>query len=310
MRAASLLRFVPLALLVHCGSKQDLVIGEILEAAAGRASAPGGNAGEARGGAGGSAPLGTGASSAKGGADASQAGMAGAAEACTPGDTAPLGSLVHRYAFDGSGVVASDSAGNADGAVVGTSLAGDGTVAMDGESRQYIDLPNGIVSSLSDLTVVTWMRWDGGAAYQRIFDFGVTSDGEGLGDAGRSYVAVMPATGFEDQAKPGLGAEIKAPGFPTVTLASAEAMQAREAQVALVLESGVRASLYLNGALLATQPTAITLADIEDVNNWIGQSQYEVNPAYRGAYWEFRIYDAPLTACQLGTLLVRGRESP
>jgi hypothetical protein len=154
------------------------------------------------------------------------------------------------------------------------------------------------------------MTWFGGAAYQRVFDFGIGDKGEGLGDSGQSYLAMMPTTGFENQAKPGLGAELKAPGFPTVRLGSVEDMTDRGAQVAFVFKSGVSAALYLNGNLLASQATAITLADIDDRNNWIGQSQYGINPFYEGSYEEFRIYNVALDACQLQTLVFRGLQSP
>jgi hypothetical protein len=237
--------------------------------------------------------------------------MAGSSdEDCNAGDEPPLGSLIHRYSFDGSGATASDAASAADGNIVGTTLDGSGLVTMDGNGRKYVDLPNGIVSGLTDLTVVTWMTWTGGAAYQRVFDFGISTQGEGLGDAGRSFLAVMPMTGFDDQMKPGLGGEVKAPGFPTVTLASTEEMEDRAAQVGFVFKSGVSASLYLDGNRLASEATSITLADIDDRNNWLGQSQFQNDPEFEGAYEEFRIYDVALSSCQLHTLLVRGPQTP
>jgi hypothetical protein len=163
---------------------------------------------------------------------------------------------------------------------------------------------------LTDVTVVTWMTWTGGAAYQRVFDFGISSSGEGLGNSGTRYLAVLPMTGFEDQAKPGLGAEVKAPGFPTIQLASTEDMEDRAAQVSFVFRGGVSAELYLDANLLASEATSITLADIDDRNNWLGQSQYQGDPFYQGSYEEFRIYGAALDACQLHTLLVRGPQTP
>jgi|GEM_PF-2559455 len=322
MRLAAFPRLLLPLLLVDCGSKGDLFIGErFVVSEGGAAGVAGSSAGaEPNGGAlpvagtGGGADVGG--SSDVGGSDsggsASAGAPAGGEQGCTDLDQPPPGSLVHRYSLDGTGAVAVDSVSGDDGQIVGTTLNGDGTVTMSGDSRQYIDLPNGIISSLTDITVVTWVTWDDGAAYQRIFDFGSSStgSGEGLGPTGRSYMAVIPKTGFEDQAKPGLGGEIKVPGFPTVTLASTETMKNRTAMVGFVFRGGVSASLYIEDRLLATQATAITPADINDVNNWIGQSQYQDNPFYQGGYQEFRIYDVALDACQLHTLLIRGRESP
>lgn len=301
-----------LLVLVDCGAKQDLVIGDVQPV--GNAGTPSGNAGTAGEATGGLATAGTPSNVAGGGA----AGAAGETPVlggvggtdngeCTADELLlPAGALLHRYSFDGSGNLATDSVSGADGDLIGTTLDGSGSLTMDGKSRKYVDLPNGIVSSLSSLTVVTWVTWSGGAAYQRIFDFGINSTGEGLGDLGKSYIALMPSTGFEDQTKPGLGAEIKSPGFPTVTLASAENMEGRYAQVALVLESGVRASLYFDGTLLASEPTTLQLSDIDDRNDWIGQSQYQDNPFFHGTLEELRIYDAALTPCQIHTVLVRG----
>jgi hypothetical protein len=315
--AAFPLLLLPL-LLVDCGSRQDLFIGEsFLASNGGAAGGAGSSAGaEASGGtltmagSGGSADVGG--SSDWGGSGAGGSAGPGGEQGCTDFDQPPPGSLVHRYSFDGTGAVATDSISAADGQIIGTTLNGDGTVTMTGDSRQYIDLPNGIISALTDVTIVTWVTWDDGAAYQRIFDFGssTTATGEGLGSTGRSYLAVIPMTGFEDQAKPGLGGELKVPGFPTVTLASTENMKNRTAQVSFVFRGGVSASLYIEDRLLATQATAITPSDINDVNNWVGQSQYQDNPFYQGGYQELRIYNVALDTCQLHTLLVRGRESP
>ncbi len=229
-------------------------------------------------------------------------------ENCVDGDAPIADSLIHRYSFDGTGAVALDSVAGADGTIIGATLDGLGSVVMD--NAGYVDLPNGIVSALTDVTIVTWTNWVDGAAYGRVFDFGVNENGEGPGATGRNYLAVLPKTGFENQAKPGLGAELKVPGFPTVTLASTVNMKNRTAQVSLVIRGGISAALYLNGNRLVSKPTAITLADIDDRNNWIGQSQYGTNPAYDGGFQEFRIYDSALNTCQLQTLLVRGPESP
>lgn len=82
--------------------------------------------------------------------------------------------LSHRYRFDGSGAVASDTVGSADGQVINTSLTGDGVLHLaGGTTNQYVSLPAGIVSSLSNVTIEAWMTWHGGNPWQRLFDFGL-----------------------------------------------------------------------------------------------------------------------------------------
>jgi hypothetical protein len=306
LRVACLLLLGAAPLLAHCGSKQDLVIGELqLPSPAGAQAGTGATAGTEIGGAavgaagaGGLLTAGTGAESGQGGAT----GSAGEppVEDCVMGSAPPLGSLIHRYSFDGTGTAVVDSIGTANGELHDTELDGSGILSMDTKG-QFVELPDGIISSLTDFTVVTWTTWSGEAAWGRVFDFGNNTS---------NYVAVMSKTGFEMQAKPGLGAEIKVSGFPTVTLASVEDMKNRPGVVSFVFRGGVSASLYLRDTLLATETTAITLADIQDVNNWIGQSKYADNPVYLGNYEEFRIYNVALDGCQLDTLVFRGPQDP
>src|SRR5262249_13449579 len=81
--------------------------------------------------------------------------------------------LVHRYQFDGTGTVATDSVGGANGTLMNTQLNGSGGLTLaGGTSNQFVDLPNGIVSPLTNATFEVWVTWSGGAAWQRIFDFG------------------------------------------------------------------------------------------------------------------------------------------
>src|SRR5690606_35713692 len=42
---------------------------------------------------------------------------------------------------------------------------------LDGND-DYVQLPAAVVSGLTDATFITRFRWDGGGAWQRVFDFG------------------------------------------------------------------------------------------------------------------------------------------
>jgi hypothetical protein len=312
MRSTLLIATLPL-LLSTCGDEQDLIIGEIRGAAEPGAGSSAGSAGSTSMSGSGSGVSGEGGTTDGGQGGDAPGGSAGASTvACIAGQEPPAGSLIHRYTFDGTGAFADDSIGAADGAVIGgPMLNGSGTVALEGfPTRQHIDLPNGLVSSLEELTIVAWVTWTGGAGYQRIFDFGISDMGEVQGGSGTRYIAMMPTTGFEDGQAQGLGAQIKAPGFPTISLASTEDIDDRAAQVGFVFRSAVNAELYLDAALLDSEATEIALSDIDDRNNWLGQSQWSKDHNLQGSFHEFRIYDTALNACQLHTLLVRGPESP
>jgi hypothetical protein len=52
------------------------------------------------------------------------------------------------------------------------------------------------------------------------------------------------------------------------------------------------------------------LSDIEDVNDWLGQSQFQQDKSnFGGTYTEFRIYGQALSACALRATLTAGPDS-
>lgn len=325
MRAAGLITLALLPVLTDCGAKGDLIIGELQPIKAGSANVTptagvgsggnfldqtGGSSGAGTGGDGGTdATLG---GSAGSGSDAGAAGAAGDTSDCVDGDMPPTDSLIHRYSFDGTGTQVLDSVGTANGSVVGGAmLDGSGVLTLagerDGQPDQYVDLQNGLVSALSEVSIVVWTTWAGGAGYQRVFDFGISDLGEKQGNAGKSYLAVMPSTGFANGT--GLGSEIAAPGYPTLGLGSAEMMDDRAAVVGFTLRSGTDVALYLDGKLLLRSPTQLKLSDIKDVNDFVGQSQWSKDHCYHGSFSELRIYNVALSACQLRSIWSRGPDT-
>jgi len=325
-------------LLLHCGSKQDLVLGEVPRGgaagenvipSAGTAAEPGSGGVAAAGtSSAGSATEGgrnEGGTSGDGGASgaAAEGGAGGDSSTeptCVEGEEPPVGSLVHRYDFSGTGTVLQDLAGTADGAIMeGAKLDGSGVLSLPGrvndssgnqaQPDQYVDLPNGIVSQLSDVTFVVWTSWLGGAGFQRLFDFGDSTAGEGQGDRGRNYIAVLYGSNFANGDQ--LGSEIAAPSTPTLSLGSYfKLTKGQEFQVALSYQSKQRVALYAEAQELIASPVQRSLSELNDVNCWLGRSQWLKDHGYRGTYNEFRIYNVALNSCQLATLKARGPDLP
>jgi hypothetical protein len=305
-------------LLTYCGAKQDLLIGEVTPAVTTEggsnvvATAGVGGETSGTGGAQGGANSSAGSMAEAAGAD-SMAGAAGTPEDCTEGEEPPVDSLIHRYSFDGTGTAVVDSIGGAEGTVEGGALLdGSGILALagnrDGQPDQYVDLPNGLISGLSQVTIVAWTMWQGGAGYQRVFDFGISDLGEQQGGSGRSYLAMMPSTGFANGT--GLGGELAAPGLGTQQLPSNADIEDKDSVVGLAVRSAVSVELFLDGKSLIRIPTAVALSDIDDKNAWIGESQWSKDHCYHGTFQEFRIYSAALNACQLRTIIARGYDTP
>jgi hypothetical protein len=316
-----------------CGSASDLIIGQNAsevspEAGSGPSAGMGGTAGSGGDGAGSGGSAGPALAGDGGVAGDPGGGSAGVLD-CGPMDVAPAGALVHRYSFDGTGGVGTrvkDSVGTFDGTLtqslpaipadndcknnVGTTpaaeLDGNGQVVLDG-CRGYVDLPNGIVSSLTDVTVVVWATWaPGGAAYARYFDFGVgTGENDTTTAQGSTFLTVMTAGNVPSQL------QLAARSAPTAAedqlLTQTDVNDNTEHQIAAVFASNRYAELYRDGTRLQ-QRIAISwpLSNIKDVNDWIGRSQWPNDHPFGGSFNEFRIYDQALSQCAIRALYTAG----
>jgi hypothetical protein len=162
-------------------------------------------------------------------------------------------------------------------------------VRLDG-SDEYVSLPTGIVSGLSDYTISAWVDPASDDTWARIFDFGrgtsvnmfLTVNGGGSG------LRFGITTG-------GNGAEQDLTGGGQLPLGT-------WSHVAVTL-SGTTGTLYLNGTAVATsanmtlKPSSLGNTD----QNWIGRSQYP-DPFLNGAVDDFHIYDHALSAAEVAAL--------
>jgi hypothetical protein len=231
---------------------------------------------------------------------------AGAGRDGVSADAATGSHLIHRYSFSGEGTRVVDSVGGADGVLMaGATLDGAGHAALDGLD-DYVDLPNGLVSSLHDATLLTWLSWNGGACWQRVFDFGSTDMGEDrVGNATTSIFATPlrctgagPATLFETTTA-NLGSVDSDTPFPVL----------QNRPIAVVFDvTGGELRLYAAGSLLGTG-TVAPLSLLSDVNDWLGRSQWIQDQHLRGTYDEFRIYDSALSSAELAAVEKAGPDA-
>jgi hypothetical protein len=215
--------------------------------------------------------------------------------------------LAHRYAFDGTGSIAFDSRGGADGAIAGEGalLDGSGVVALAGRDIEgYVDLPNGILSSLESTTLEVWLTFFGGDSWERIFDFGDNSGGvEGeRGRGGLSYLFMTPR--LPDAARPFVRVAYKQAGEDEVQLDATRGVPTGAlTHVAVTFDHATtQLSLYLDGELANEKVFQdIVLSEINDVNNWLGRSQYIADRSLSATIEEFRIYSVALTPSEIRT---------
>ncbi len=296
------------------------------DASGGTAGASGGSGGATGGTAGASGgTMGSGGST--GGAGGS-GGTGGVLCASSPTDCEALrDALLHRYRFDGTGPTVTDSVGDADGVVLGGALLmGQGELDLAGEGQgEYVDLPNGIISELEDATIETWVIWHGGEPFQRVFDFGdamrytcvmggMSAPEDEPGVCGRTYLNLMPSSGtaWTDGVRASF---LNQPGVhpdDRLTLDGSTVETQVELHLALVVDdSGNQWRLYLDGALEDSAAFLDHLSDLNDLNNWLGRSQFadDQDRSFDGVYLEFRIYGAALTTSEIQTSFTEGPDA-
>src|SRR5690606_33532111 len=150
--------------------------------------------------------------------------------------------IIHRYSFEGSGSEVSDSIGDQPGTIENGGTMSDGVVTLDG-SNQYVSLPAGMISSLTNATFEVWFTWNGGSDYQRIMDFGDTTGSPAQGYS-YLYLAASKLNGG-----PGSGFSLAGNAAEVATDAPDVLSTGVEYHVVLVAdEDGAAFNLYINSA--------------------------------------------------------------
>ena len=216
--------------------------------------------------------------------------------------------LAHRYSFEGSPgtSLVVDSVGTANGSLLGGgAFTGDGKLNLLG-ANGYVDLPNGIISSLSNATFEAWLTWNGGNQWQRIFDFGSNSGGENGQGTGLTYLLLTPRSGGNFMhfgiTTNSAGSELSADALQM--LPTGQRVHVAVSYDFLAGTSG----LFLNGQRIATGAALVPLNQINDVNVWLGKSQWN-DPYFNGQFDEFRIYNGALSDQQLAASYAAGADA-
>ena len=241
-----------------------------------------------------------------------------------PGDSiAPLSALpVHQYSFrepatsDATDLAFVDSMGGANGVVrgAGAQFTGSKLVLPGGSSatQAYGDLPNGLLSENSlnnfgsgQFSFEGWVRVTGNRSWSRIFDFGSTSAGEltGPGGAGDGldyffYSAQIGGTVTAHQLElrnedPPGGGDIATVVVPSVGL---------NTDLHLVVtwdEQSGEIRAYENGQEVAAMLADDPMSDVNDVNVWLGRSNWTGDQNMQGEFDEVRLYDRVLAPAEV-----------
>ncbi len=174
---------------------------------------------------------------------------------------------------------------------VGQSLVFDGT-------NNFVQLPDGVATSAA-FSFAAWVYWDGGANWQRIFDF----NPELLGANSTRYLFLTPSNGS------GIRFAIRNGGSEQTLTSAAPLAVGQWQHVAVTLSGGV-ARMYLNGVQAASAAISIAPSQFAPKYNYLGKSTFPADPLFRGRLDDVRIADYAFTASQIATMAAATNSSP
>jgi fibronectin type 3 domain-containing protein len=195
--------------------------------------------------------------------------------------------LVAQFQFDGNTL---DSSVNLNDSATYGSVSytqgkiGPEAITLNG-ANNFVQLPADIASH-QEITVATWVFWNGGASWQRIFDFG-NNQSENMflsPSSGSSQLRFTINNGGVEQSL------------------NASALPIGEWSHVAVTLSASGAKMYVNGKLVAESNTLnISPLDFKPVLNYIGRSQFS-DPLLNGRIDDFRIYNYALEPEEIAKL--------
>jgi autotransporter-associated beta strand protein len=169
------------------------------------------------------------------------------------------------------------------------------SLKLDGSANAYAALPTGIVSSLNNFTMATWVKINAVSSWMRIFDFGT-------GPATYMFLTIQAGV---SGGKSIVRYAIRNNNSAEQQVSSNQTLPLNTWMHFAITQSGNTASLYINGVPVATN-TNVTMKPATLGNtslNYIGKSQYAADPLFKGSVDEFKIYNRALSTAEIATAM-------
>ena len=211
--------------------------------------------------------------------------------------------LVHRYSFsETSGSTTADSIGGSawNGTLPRGGTFGGGQLTLASNLQQYVQLPAGILSNYTAVTIEAWASFGPlpGACF--FFGFGNVS-----GSSGEQYIFAQPVNGR---------IAITATNYSGEQNSSPNPSGSWSGQTNLHITAVFNPplgylALYTNG-VLAAMNTAVTipLTSVNDLYSYIGRSLYSGDSYFTLNLDEFRIYNGALSTNEIAATQVLGAD--
>ena len=200
--------------------------------------------------------------------------------------------LAHRYSFNTNFPTAAwDSIGMAHGALMGNATVTNNALMLTGTSGGYVNLPGGLISGSSALTVEFWATFGVSASWARVFDFGNIS-----GSSGQNYVFYSPHTSLGGQ-------RMEMSTNKTTTLDIAGTLDSRTVHVVCIIDptnnyAAVYTNAVLEGSVTNSWPA---FNSVSPAWSFLGRSLFSADGWLNATIDEFRIYDGRLTPQEIAT---------
>ena len=224
---------------------------------------------------------------------------------------------LHRFSFNEAagaapeGSIVSDSIGGLSGRIVGSGATFTGTgVQLPGgapaTTPAYIDLPNGLISSKQRLTLELWSTQTTTQNWSRQMAFGTSSIGE-VNTAGNSpafngtdKISLFSNSGGTAANYRIERAEGTIPNGANNRVSDGATILGTELHHVITYDpTQAEWRLYRNGFLMEVLPDTQGPTTIEDVNNWLGRSEFGADNGFNGVFNEFRVYNYALNESQI-----------
>ncbi|MGC3956744.1 MAG: LamG domain-containing protein [Verrucomicrobiota bacterium] len=218
--------------------------------------------------------------------------------------TAPsLGNVVRRWAFNQSaasaptGTTVTDSVTGTELATVqgsGATFTGSGLRTPGGASGSgaaYLQLPSGVISAYTDVTIEIWAKPISAPSWSRVMDFN---------NGTANYIMLTACN----------GTDLNAQRFDAMNGGSSVSLDSAIPTVAGVLHhyaitytsaggSSGRWTWYRDGDEVAYLDVSYPLSSLQDVNNWLGRSAYGTDALANCEYQEVRISNIAMSRDQV-----------
>ena len=209
--------------------------------------------------------------------------------------------LAHRYSFcTNAPAGAWDSVGMAHGLLMGSAMVGDNHLQLNGAASGYVNLPGGLLSGSSALTLECWASFAANSPGACLLDCGNIS-----GNSGLDFLSFSPHTPLESQ-------ELQSITSFTSTLNVGGTLDNQSVFLTCVVDpANSFAAVYTNAVLAGAYSTSWPALDsVGTAYSFIGRSLFSADAWLNGAIDELRLYDGRLTPAQIAADFLAGPAAP